>query len=363
MSSLPCCLRQSEFGGKRVGFVCQNFQVIGSPGLEANLGQSCRVLRRFEQVLLLSCELLILAISNQRIRDIAESALDRLLVGQDHLVALRFSEANVRFESSSLKDGLRQRGSQVPDTGRAGEEICERWTFVAGSSGKRDLRKVRCPGNADLRVGGDQVRLGFADVRPPLQQRRGKPDRHFGSMRLFGQFQSSRNIAGVVAEKYADGVFLLSDLALEVRDFGCGGVYELLGLAHIQHRVDAVLLQSLGQLERVAARTQRALGNLQFEIELAKLKVGGCQVGDQSRRDFLLRPLVGQQIRSRRFRCAAVFSPEVQIPGCGRGDFSLRDLVGRNRPERGILHARDVAACAHGRKLVGARDSELRLSL
>ena len=75
------CLRQSQLRRKRVGVVCQYLQVIGSPGLEANLGQSRRVLRRFEQVLLLSRELLILAISNQRIRHIAECALDRLLIG------------------------------------------------------------------------------------------------------------------------------------------------------------------------------------------------------------------------------------------------------------------------------------------
>src|SRR5208282_1298457 len=148
-------LRQSQLCRKRVRLVGQHFQVIGSSGLEANLGQSCRVLCRFEQVLLLSCELLILAISNQRVRDIAESALDRLLVGQDHLVALRFSKANVRFESSSLKDRLCQRGRQVPDAGRTREEICECWTFVARCSRKRDLWKVRGPRYADLRVGGN----------------------------------------------------------------------------------------------------------------------------------------------------------------------------------------------------------------
>src|SRR4029077_4863807 len=62
-------------------------------------------------------------------------------------------------------------------------------------------------------------------------------------------------------------------------------------------------------------------------------------------------------------RCAAVSSPEVQIPGCGCGNLSLRDLVARNGSKFWILHACDVATCAHRRKLVGARDSDLRLSL
>ena len=49
--------------------------------------------------------------------------------------------------------------SQVPDTCRTGEQIGERRTLVAGISRKRDLRKVSRPGDADLRVGGNQILL------------------------------------------------------------------------------------------------------------------------------------------------------------------------------------------------------------
>src|SRR5215469_1382369 len=150
-------------------------------------------------------------------------------------------------------------------------------------------------------------------------------------MWLLGQFETSRNVAGVVAEKDADGIFLLSDLALEVRDFGCDCINELLGLTHIQHRVDTVLLQSLRQLERVVSRTQGALGDFQLEVQHAKRKIRAREVGDQSGHNFFLSPLVGQQIRPRCFGCAAVSSPEVQIPCCGRRNLALSDLVTRNR--------------------------------
>lgn len=43
-------LCQSQLCCKRVSLVGQNFQIIGSPGLEVNLGQSRRILRRFKQV-------------------------------------------------------------------------------------------------------------------------------------------------------------------------------------------------------------------------------------------------------------------------------------------------------------------------
>ena len=92
-------------------------------------------------------------------------------------------------------------------------------------------------------------------------------------MRLFGQLQPARNVAGIVAQKNADGVFLLRDLPLEVGNLRRRGVYQLLRLAHIQHRVDSVLLERLRKLQRVLCVTQRALRDFQFEIQLAKLKI------------------------------------------------------------------------------------------
>ena len=152
---------------------------------------------------------------------------------------------------------------------------------------------------------------------------------------MLGQFQSSRNIAGIVSQKYADRIFLLRDLPLEVGDFGGGGVHQLLGLAHVQQRVDSGLLQLLRQLQRVLRELECALRNFQFQVQLAKLKVIGGHVGDQSRHDFFLGPLVGQQIRSRRFCRAAILSPEIQIPCRRRGQLALRDFIGRNRADLG----------------------------
>ena len=254
MSSLPCACASPSSAEKRIGLVGQHFQVIGSPGLEAHLRQSRGILRRFDQVLLLDSELSILAISNQRIRDVAETRPESSAgkSAPSARAALRQGERSI-LSLPPFKDRLRQRCSQVPESGRAGEKIRERRTLVAGSSGKRDLRKVRCPGHADLRVGGNQVCFCLANVGPPLQQRRRKSGRNLGRMRLLGQLQPARNVARIIAQKNADGIFLLRNLALKVGDFGRGGVDQLLRLPHVEQRVDAVLLQSLRQLERVAA--------------------------------------------------------------------------------------------------------------
>src|ERR1700691_360899 len=82
-------LRQPELSGKGIRLIGQHLQVIGGSGLETHLREPCRILRRFEQVLLLNSELSILAIRNQAVRDVPKRAFNRLFVSQKHLVVLR----------------------------------------------------------------------------------------------------------------------------------------------------------------------------------------------------------------------------------------------------------------------------------
>src|ERR1700677_1607217 len=96
----------------------------------------CGVLRRCEQAFLLNTKFLILAIGNQRVRDIPESAFDRLLVGQSHLFALCLGKTDVGLEPAALEYWLSKRTGQTPYAGRARKEIRERWTLVAGSPGE-----------------------------------------------------------------------------------------------------------------------------------------------------------------------------------------------------------------------------------
>src|ERR1700733_98720 len=120
---------------------------------------------------LLNSKLSILAISNQSIRHVSKRALNRLFVGQAHLLSLCLCETNVRLKPSSLEYRLSYGSSQVPNARRTGEEIRQSRAFIPRSSRERDLRKVSRPRHTDLRVGSDQVFLGLANVRASLQQR------------------------------------------------------------------------------------------------------------------------------------------------------------------------------------------------
>src|SRR5260370_41755417 len=119
---------------------------------------------------LLDAELSILAISNQSIGDVPKRALNRLLVCQTHLLALFLGQTNVRLKPSSLEYGLSYGGSQTPYASRTGEEIRQRRTLVTRSSRECDLGKVSRPCHTDLRISGNKVFFGLANVRPSLQQ-------------------------------------------------------------------------------------------------------------------------------------------------------------------------------------------------
>src|SRR6516164_2826993 len=86
------CLRQRQLSRKRVCFICQNLKIVSTSGLEANFRKSCRVASGVHKILLLDPELTILAIRNQRVRYIAKSGLNRLLVSQQQLLVLCLSQ-------------------------------------------------------------------------------------------------------------------------------------------------------------------------------------------------------------------------------------------------------------------------------
>ncbi len=116
-------------------------------------------------------------------------------------------------------------------------------------------------------------------------------------MRLIDKFLAARRDGpGIISKQDAQQIFLLPDAPFQVGNVRRRGVDELLGLPNVENRIDAVFHERLGQLQRFFARGQSALGNVEFEIEFAKLKISGGHVGDQRGVHFLARPIAGQQI-------------------------------------------------------------------
>jgi hypothetical protein len=124
-----------------------------------------------------------------------------------------------------------------------------------------------------------------------------------------------------------------------------------------------VLFQSFSQLEGILARAQSALGNLQFEIQLAELKIGTRQIGYQSGHDLFLRPFIGKQGGTRRFGRSAIAAPEIDVPRGRSRQLSVDNFKRRDRAIFGVAHAGNVATSAQGRKLVGVSDPKLGLGL
>ena len=68
-------------------------------------------------------------------------------------------------------------------------------------------------------------------------------------MRLLCEPESAGNIARLLSEKDADGIFLLSDLPLEVRNLGICRIQYLLCLEYIEFGGDAVLKAQVCEFE------------------------------------------------------------------------------------------------------------------
>ena len=84
-------------------------------------------------MLLLDSELAVLAIRDQRVRNVAKRTLNCLLICEHHLLALRFRKPDSGLQPPSLKDGLRKGSRKVPEPCRSSEEVGQRRAFISGS--------------------------------------------------------------------------------------------------------------------------------------------------------------------------------------------------------------------------------------
>ena len=98
------------------------------------------------------------------------------------------------------------------------------------------MRKIRRLRHANFCVCGDEQLLGALDVGPSLDQRRRQSRGNVRRARLLGQRPTPRHPGGQLAEQDADEVLLLLDQPLERGNLAGGGVDELLGLTHVEHR-------------------------------------------------------------------------------------------------------------------------------
>lgn len=93
-------------------------------------------------------------------------------------------------------------------------------------------------------------------------------------MRLFGQLRSARDGTGIVSQKCAYEIFLLLDAALQIGNGFSRSEYQLLRLPDVEHGCSPTVCQQSRELQRVLARSQRATGDFELQVEFTKLEVG-----------------------------------------------------------------------------------------
>ena len=116
-------LREIEARGEVVGFVSEDFKVAGGPAVVANVGEARGVFGGLGEFLLLSAKFLIFLIADEGVSDVTEGQLNGLPIDGDEFVTLSFGEGDGRTDAASGEDRLRERCSESPEAGGAGEKI------------------------------------------------------------------------------------------------------------------------------------------------------------------------------------------------------------------------------------------------
>jgi hypothetical protein len=153
-----------------------------------------------------------LAQIGERVRHLAERNEDRLLLVQARLLRRRDGRAVGPERASGVQQRAAEGGGDSPDRRRAADERGDLGTRGAEQRGDVEAGKEVGRGDADGRVGGDQVLLGLAEARTPLERR--------WDDRLRVHRRAARNRPRRPPGQDADLVLLGRDLAFEPRDGG-----------------------------------------------------------------------------------------------------------------------------------------------
>ena len=241
---------------------------------------------------------------DERVRDLAETGLDRLLIAGERLLAPRTRLVDARFAAAFIDERTRQRHAEAPDPrARSGDEIGELRALHPRGRGQREGRKERRARNADLCVGGDQPFLGLPDVGAPVDQARRQPRRRQRHERqgedvpgelLRGQLELEppgelRKLVldeRAVARNVAALHLRVGERRLRLVDIELGR----------KTRVEA----RLGDLERLAPRADGVVEHRDLGVERAQREISLRDAAGERDGDDVAAELVREQVGPRR---------------------------------------------------------------
>src|SRR5260370_26951512 len=109
-------LYQAQFGGEIIGVVGEDLKIACSAAFVPHLGKSGRILRGIHEELLLHSKFLGLAIGNQGVGNITESALNGSLIKKQGLLLLGLRQSDIGPQSACSKDRLGEASTKVPQS-------------------------------------------------------------------------------------------------------------------------------------------------------------------------------------------------------------------------------------------------------
>src|ERR1700722_12566345 len=182
----------------------------------------------------------------------------------------------IPFQCTSRENRLAHLSAVGPDAELRRHEAGEGGASAKRTStrsGQRDLRKELSFGNTDVGVRGNQDLFRFANVGTALDDRRGKARWNFRWKCLLNERNTTRHVLRIIAQKNADGIFFLTDLALQVRNLRVCSVEDLLSLEHIELRGDSVIKPQLRKFDRIGLRIDCFPRDLELQVELQQSEV------------------------------------------------------------------------------------------
>ena len=127
-----------------------------------------------------------------------------------------------------------------------------------------------------------------------------------------GVRRSAGDGSGVFAEQDPDGVLLLLDLLLKLRDLRGGRVEKLLGLADVGEGCGTAGLECFGQVDGVLADFEGLLCDVELLVEGADLDISGGDTLNEGHPDGALSPGGSKKLGTGGFRLTTVQAPRSQ---------------------------------------------------
>src|SRR5713101_6883127 len=199
------------FGREQVALRIEHLELTGHAVLVAKARKPKRGPQRRYALALGLEPLPRLGLRHERVAHVAERVLDRKLVLGERLAFARAGGLHLCVDAPARVDRLARRERGLPDPGRPGKQVGQRYALAAQVAGEGERGKVSRPRYCDAGICRDERLLGLNQIRPAQQQIRGQAcrddDRNRPVFRVASRVERAFvDRSGALAEQHGKGV-------------------------------------------------------------------------------------------------------------------------------------------------------------